>query len=777
MPGAAADRPHLDVSLGAEERIGRLVEAMTLEERVAQCGALWLAEDDDAHRRVVEASTSPDPVRALDLAETLRDGVGQLTRPYGSGPLAVHRTARVVDAIQRHLVEHTRLGIPALVHEECLTGLMAPGATVMPGPLAWGATFDPDSVEAMARAVASQMARLGVRLGLAPVLDVVRDHRWGRVEECISEDPYLVGTMGAAFVAGLQATGAVGATLKHFCGHGSPVGGHNTGPVHAGARELTDVFALPFEMVIKRSGAAAVMSAYHDLDGVPCSVDRSLLTERLRDRWGFEGLVVSDYWALNFLGHEHGVAGSPAEAAREALHAGVDVELPRLDHFRSLADEVRAGRVPEEEVVAACRRVLGTKLRLGLFENPYVDHRPIRLDNDASRRAARRLAEASVTLLANDGTLPLDPEIGRMAVVGPLADDGAALCGNYSFVNHVAYRFTDDEASSATPSIPSVLDALRAELPAVDVTHVPGCSVTGDATNGVLEAVECARAADVCIAVVGDRAGHLGRGTVGEGTDRDDLSLPGRQAVLLRALASTRRPLVVVDIAGRPHDLSGILPVAGALLVAWFPGQEGADAIAGVLTGRVEPAGRTPVSFTRGAGQQPFWYGSPTLARQAYLDAPSEPVFPFGHGLSYTSFSYAGLEVPAIVDTTGRCPIRCAVTNVGDRRGEEVVQLYVHDPIAEVVRPRSQLCGYARVPLEPGETAEVSFDLPLALVGYTGRDGRRRVDPGDLVIGIGSSSRDLPLVAAIAVTGTAVEVGEDRPLVCPVKVSFTSGTA
>jgi beta-xylosidase len=773
-PETGADRPWLDATRSPDQRADALLAAMTLDEKVAQCRGVWLNEHDEDYGAFEEVARTRD-VGPLDLAGRLPHGVGQLTRPYGAGPLPVGEAARAIDAIQRWLIEHTRLGVPALIHEECLTGLMAPGATVMPAPLNWGASFDPDVVRDVAAVIGDQMTTIGAHQGLAPVLDVIRDHRWGRTEECIGEDPYLIGVLGSAYVAGLQSGGRVHATLKHFVGHGSPEGGHNTAPVHAGPRELADVFALPFEMAVKLAAPGSVMSAYHDLDGVPVSADPELLTGLLRDRWGFDGVVVSDYWALNYLWHKHHVAAGEEDAAVAALAAGVDVELPRGQYAPTLADAVRAGRLDVAVLDRACRRVLLAKVRLGLFERPFAAIPPDTvLDTPAARAVARRAAARSITLLTNDGTLPLSAALRRVAVVGPDAGSAEALLGNYTFRNHIAYRFPERPDGVA---VATVADALAAALaPDTEVVHVPGCAVTGDDRSGFAAAVAAARGADVVVAVVGDRAGHFNSGTVGEGTDSSHLRLPGVQAELIDAVADTGTPVVVVHVAGRPHDLSGVANRAAAIVEAWFPGEEGAAAVADVLVGVENPGGRLPVSFTRGAGFQPYWYGAGTLARQRYVDSSTAPVFCFGHGLSYTTFAWDDLVADTEVAPEGSATVSCRITNTGDRAGDEVVQLYVSDPVAAVVRPRLELRGFVRVGLAAGASARVRFELPVALCAFTGRDGRRVVEPGDLVVSLGASSRDLRLATVVRVRGEEViTVGEDRPLHCPVTVEREDG--
>ncbi|WP_199837282.1 glycoside hydrolase family 3 protein, partial [Streptomyces caniscabiei] len=471
-----------------------------------------------------------------------------------------------------------RFGIPAVAHEECLAGFTAWRATAYPVPLAWGATFDPSLVEEMARHIGRDLASVGVHQGLSPVLDVVRDPRWGRVEETIGEDPYLVATVGTAYVRGLESAGIV-ATLKHFAGYAASVGARNHAPVRAGVREFADVTLPPFEMALREGGARSVMAAYTETDGVPVSADPGLLTELLRDAWGFTGTVVSDYFGVGFLETNHRVAGNRAEAGHAALAAGIDVELPTLRCYgEPLVEAVRAGEIPEALVDRAARRVLLQKCELGLLdedwspETPAADPERIDLDSTANRALARRLAEESVVLLDNpDGVLPLAPDI-RIALVGPRADDPLAMLGCYSFPSHVL------PAHPGTPlgiEIPTVLESLRTELPDAKITYAAGSDVDGDDTGGFPEAVARASEADVCVAVLGDRAGLFGRGTSGEGCDAEDLRLPGVQAELLDALIATGTPVVALLLTGRPYALGRWHGRLAGVVQAFFPGEEG----------------------------------------------------------------------------------------------------------------------------------------------------------------------------------------------------------
>ncbi len=770
------DAPYRDARRPVGERVDDLVGRMTLEEKVAQLVGVWVTLDTERGEVAPYQGMFAEAVgRPRDLAEQLRAGIGQITRAYGSGPVTPADGIRLVNDLQRRLVEGTRLGIPAIVHEECLTGFMALGATTFPSPLAWGATWDPALIEEVGRAIAGQMRRVGAHQGLAPVLDVVRDPRWGRVEECIAEDPHLVGAIGAAYVRGLQGddpTTGVVATPKHFAGYSSSEGGRNLAPARLGRRELEDVFLPPFERAIREGGALSIMNAYQDIDGEPVAASRWMLTEVLRDRWGFDGIVVSDYFSVAFLWSLHGTAADTGHAAVQALLAGLDVELPNPDGYAApLRAAVEDARLDEAVVDRSLRRILALKVRLGLFEAPYVDEPapedPVDLDPPAARALARRVAERSVTVLRNDGgILPLAADGDDVvAVIGPNADDARLLLGNYSFENHVHYQ---DGAALGLP-VTTVLAGITGIVGPDRVRRAWGCDVTDPSTDGFTAAVAAADEAAVAVVVVGDRAGHFGRGTVGEGTDTDDLSLPGVQEDLVRAVVATSTPTVVVLVNGRPHGLAWVAEHAAAVVAAWMPGEEGGAAVADVLFGGVEPTGRTPVTFASGgaggAGQQPLTYLRKALGATGYAGSSTRPVFPFGHGLAYTTFGYDDLDLgTGTVPVDAAIDVACTVTNTGHRPGREVVQVYLRDVVASITRPVQELAGFSGVELEPRQSARVRFSLPADLASFTGVDLRRIVEPGVIEVQVGASSADIRLRGEVTLTGEVREVGEGRAL-------------
>ncbi|MFE2563260.1 beta-xylosidase/alpha-l-arabinosidase [Streptomyces mirabilis] len=737
--------PWQDTALPAGVRAADLLARMTPEEKVAQLYSVWPGSNETPGRDMapLQHALSED----IDLTRLLPHGLGQLTRPFGTAPVDPAEGAARLASLQERIRSANRFRLPALAHEECLTGFTAWRATVFPTPLAWGAGFDPALVKEMAAAIGASMRSVGVHQGLAPVLDVVRDPRWGRTEESIGEDPYLVATVGTAYVQGLESAGIV-ATLKHFAGYSASRGARNHAPASLGPRELADVILPPFEMAVREGGARSVMASYNDLDGLPAHAHHRLLTELLREEWQFTGTVVADYFGVSFLETAHGLTDSPAGAAELALAAGVDVELPAVRCYG-------AGPLDEEFVDRAALRVLTQKCELGLLDPdwaPPADSACADLDPPHMRALARQLAEESVVLLSNGGTLPLAPGVRRIAVLGPLADDPAAMLGCYTFPRHVLLDHPEVEMGVG---VPTLLEALRAELPDVEFTDDPV-------------------AADLCVVAVGDRSGLFGRGTSGEGCDAADLELPEGQGELVDKTLVSGTPVVLVLLSGRPYALGRWADRCAAVVQAFFAGQEGGPAVAGVLSGRVNPSGRLPVSVPREPAGQPWTYLAPPLGQRGEAsNLDPTPLFPFGHGLSYTTYDW---QVPSVDDvafpTDGETTLRLTVRNTGERAGTEVVQLYLHDPVGKVARPVARLVGYARVPLEAGASAEVHFTVPADLAAYTGPDGDRIVEPGELELRLGASSAQGEVRYAVPVTLTGPErvVGRERRMRCEVRV-------
>ena len=782
-----------DVSRPAAERVTDLLGRMTLAEKVGQLYSTWPGSTSGGDGVAPQQAEIGDS--APDWPELIRAGLGQLTRPFGTAPVTATDGVRALAQAQREIVAASRFGIPAIAHEECLAGFNAWTAAIFPIPLAWGASFDPQLVERMAVHIGTCMRSVGVHQGLAPVLDVTVDPRWGRTEETIGEDPYLVGTVGTAYVRGLESTGLV-STLKHFVGYSASRGGRNLAPATATTRQIADQLLPPFEMAIRLGGARSVMHAYTDIDGIPTAADPSLLSDLLRDAWGFTGTVVADYFGISFLELLHGVAADAAQAASLALSAGVDVELPTVRCFGPpLIRAVERGDVDESLVDRAARRVLIQKCELGLLD-PSWDPQPappgtgpgssagtgaaIDLAPPSAVQIAAELAEESVILLANDGVLPL-PATSKIAVVGPRADDPLAMTGCYSFPSHVGVRYPDLEIGV---KITTFLAALRDELPDSKISYSQGCGVDDPDPSGIEAATRLATDSDVCIAVMGDRAGLFGRGTSGEGCDAADLRLPGVQGRLVEDLLELRTPLVLVLVTGRPYAL-GPFTAAAAIVQAFFPGQEGGPALARVLSGAVNPSGRLPVSVPRHAGAQPTTYLGPALAQRSTVsNIGPTPLYPFGHGVSYTTFRWYDIEcrragsdsepdgqAAAEVGTDGSVRIGVTVRNIGERTGTEIVQVYLHDPVAQVTRPTVLLLGYARVDLKPGQNRRVEFTIHTDLTSFIGRLGDRIVEPGRIEFRLGTSAADVVAALPVHLTGPVRTIRGSRQMTAEVRVT------
>jgi beta-glucosidase len=773
----------------ARELLGR----MTQVEKVAQLRSVWVAYDHKSGSFILD----PSFPQGSDLKTAIKDGIGHFTRPYGTSQVGFRDGVRALNAAQKYLVEQTRLGIPAIAHEESLAGLMALEGTQFPAALNLGQTWDPDLARRIADSIRRLMRSVGAHQSLGPVCDVVRDARWGRVEETIGEDPYLVGVMVSNTVRGLQGEGlaeGVVSTPKHFAGHSYGEGGRNHAPVHVGLRELADIFLAPFEMAVKKAGAQSIMSCYHDVDGVPGTASRYLLTEILRNQWGFEGTVVSDYFAVRFLETRHRIVADAADAAGRALSAGMDVELPWSDCYeQGVPEALKRGTITQADIDRSCERILAQKFALGLFEQPYIEERTqyvLQSDRDLNREAADR----SIVLLKNDGILPMKPQ--KIALIGPGADDQLALFGNYHFP--VTQRWA---GGRTVPVVAKTLKAeMEAEFGAANVGYAQGCKVLPDTNqrtiyfensepmadpnkplldldrSGIPAAVALAKASDIAVVAVGDRAGLFATGTVGEGCDVDDLRLPGVQADLVEAILATGTPTVVVLLAGRPYDLTDVASRAKALIFAGFPGEEGAGAIARVLSGKINPSGKLTVTFPATAGSQPMFYNrkilSAGLPRAEYYHA----VYPFGFGASYTTFAYSGLKLDKQDWPIGsRLSVSCTVTNTGKVAGDEIVQLYVTDPVASIVRPIIELKGFHRVSLKPGESRRVTFDIHSDLMSFTGEDLRRLVEPGEVQIRVGASSADIRLEAKVQMTGVTAFTPPDREMITHVSYTPVSG--
>lgn len=766
--GPETDAIYHDSTAPVEERVADLLARMTREEKLAQLGSTWAFSLLDSGRFSAQ--------RAQGI---LRHGLGHVTRIAGATSMKATEVAAAANAIQRFLVTRTRLGIPAIVHEEVCSGVMAREATIFPQAIGVASTWAPELNRRLADAVRVRMRAMGSHQGLSPVLDVVRDPRWGRTEESYGEDPYLVARMGVAFIQGLQgpslAEGVI-ATAKHFVGYGASEGGLNWAPAHLPPRLLREVYLHPFEAAVREGGLQSVMAGYHELDGIPCHANRELLVDILRGEWGFAGSVVSDYFGVDDLHSYHHFAPDQQRAAALALTAGTDVELPATDAYAdALARALDAGEVSEDRLDEAVSRVLRHKFDLGLFENPYVDEAVavVGVTAQRHREVALEAARCSLVLLKNDGVLPLRPGAGTVALIGPNADDARHLLGDYSFAAHIEalvearerrgllgqlMTIPDDlEIDQSTDGIPTVRDELATRL-GERLRYAPGCDVVDPSTDGFDAAVAAAAAAEVAVLVLGDRSGLTPRDTTGESRDRSSLDLPGVQEDLVRAVVATGTPVVAVLVAGRPVGGDFLHERCAAVLMAWLPGETGARAIAEVLLGEVNPSGKLPISYPRTVGQLPVFYGHKISGGRShwhgdYVDSPVSPRYCFGHGLGYAPFTIEGAtldrtEVPA----GGSVAVEVTVANTGDRAGEEVVQLYIRDPQATVTRPVLELKGFARVAAGPGQRLAVRFDLPTGQLGFYDRDMSYTVESGKIEVYVGFSADTRTLAGTFDVT-------------------------
>ncbi len=761
-----------DATRALDARVGDLLARMTVEEKLAQIGCVWssslLGEDGTFSEE-----------RARDK---LAHGIGHITRLGGATVLAPAASATCANAIQKFLVTQTRLGIPAIIHEESCAGYLARDATCFPQAIGLASTWEPDLIQAMTQVIGTQMRAVGAHQALAPVLDVARDPRWGRTEETFGEDPYLIAQMGVAYVRGLQGADlahGVAATAKHVVGYGASEGGMNWAPAHVTRRELLETYALPFEAVIKEAQVASVMNAYHEIDGVPLGASRELLFDLLRGRLGFEGVVVSDYFTIPMLANYHRIARDEADAARLALAAGLDVELPAAHCYgEPLRQALEAGRIDIAAVDLAAGRLLRMKFQLGLFERPYVEAAaaPLVFDTKEQRDLAHRIAQKSIVLLKNEGNLlPLDRALSAVAVIGPSADSARLLQGDYHYPSHLEPTFgVIREGDDAPPSAGSVnlaqyfvravtvLDGIRSKLsPHAKIYTAHGCDTLGDSTAGFAQAIDAARRAQIAIVVVGDRSGLAEGCTSGESIDRADLNLPGKQQALVEAVVATGTPVVVVLTNGRPPAIPWIAAHVPAIVEAWLPGEEGGTAVADVLFGDYNPGGRLPISLPVTVGQVPVFYnhkpsGGRTQWKGDYVDASSKPLFPFGHGLSYSAFEYRELRIdPPVVAPTGSIRISFEVGNVGTRAGEEVVQLYLHDVVASVTRPVKELKGFGRLALNAGERRGLTFEVAATACAFYDCDMRYVVEPGTIEVMIGASAADIRLTGSFEISAEA----------------------
>ncbi|WP_090310129.1 glycoside hydrolase family 3 N-terminal domain-containing protein [Natronorubrum texcoconense] len=727
---------------------------MTLEEKAAQLGSV------NADRLLDDGALDTEAVE-----EWLEHGIGHFTRLGGEGGLSPTDAARVTNELQSYLREETRLGIPAIPHEECLSGYMGPEATTFPQMLGMASSWNADLLQTVTGTIRGELEGIGTVHALSPVLDVARDLRWGRVEETFGEDPYLVSEMARAYVNGLQGEGradGISATLKHFVGHGSTDGGKNRSSLNVGMRELRETHLFPYEAVISEANAESVMNAYHDIDGVPCVTNEWLLTDLLRGEFGFDGTVVSDYYSVRHLETEHGTINTKQEGAVASIEAGLDVELPYTEYFgEHLVNAVEDGDLAEETLDEAVRRVLREKFRKGVFDAGEIDEDAAAdaFHTDEAREITREAARQSMTLLKNEGDLlPLD--VDSVAVVGPKADDPKELMGDYAYAAH--YPEEEYEADAITP-----LEALEWRDD-VDVSYEQGCTISGPSTDGFDAATEVAEDADVALAFVGarsavdfsdvdaEKAEKPSVPTSGEGCDMTHLRLPGVQEDLVAELLETGTPVVVVLVSGKPHAIEWMAEDVPAILYAWLPGDEGGPAIVETLFGENNPAGKLPVSLPKSVGQLPVYYNrKANTANKDYVYTDSEPVYPFGHGLSYAEFEYGDISLSSDSATPlESVTASVTVTNTGERAGDEVVQLYTHAVNPSQARPVQELLGFERVALEAGESKRVTFEFSATQLAFHDLDMNLTVEEGPYEIRVGSSATDIEATEDLEITDT-----------------------
>jgi beta-glucosidase len=760
---AAAPVIYKDAKAPVDARVDDLLARMTLEEKVAQVMTIWQQKPD-----IMDTKSEFDPAK---FDAKFPNGIGQFTRPGDDkGPASprvskwrdIEGTVRLINAVQKHAIEKSRLGIPVLMHEEGLHGYAANQATSFPQAIAMASSWDPAMLRDVNTVIAREIRFRGVSLVLSPVVDVARDPRWGRIEETFGEDPYLAGEMGVAAVEGLQGVGTkdklpdghVFATLKHLTGHGQPESGTNVGPANISERTLREYFFPPFEQVVKRTNIGAVMASYNEIDGVPSHANNWLLGDVLRGEWGYKGMVVSDYFAIAELISRHKIVANDEEAAIRALSAGVDSDLPNGASYQTLTKLVREGKVAESAVDTAVRRMLRFKFNAGLFENPYGDAKKAKaVTNNAEAVAlALKSAERSVVLLKNDGMLPLKlPAAGaakpNIAIIGPSANV-ARLGGYYGLPFKKVSLLEGMQAKLGTRA--NIIFAQGVKITEDDDWYGDEVKLADPTANRKLiaEAVEKAKSADQIILTLGDteqtsREGwaenHLG--------DRDSLDLVGEQQALFDALKALGKPITVVLVNGRPPSINTIAKEANAIIESWYLGEQGGNALANILMGDANPGGKLPVTFARSVGQLPFTYNHKPTARRGYLFADATPLYPFGYGLSYSSFE---LGAPALSATSikagGTVTVTVPVKNTSARAGDEVVQIYVRDKISSVTRSVKDLKAFKRVTLAPGETKNVSFTLNREAFQMWNGEMKRVIEPGEFDIMAGPNSVDVKTV-------------------------------
>lgn len=751
------DSRYRDASLPIDERIDILLSQMTLNEKVGQllCPLGWPMYEKTGNK--VEISDlykqrmADQPLGSL-WAVLRADPWTRKTLTTGLNP---RLAAEAINKIQRYAVENTRLGIPLLIAEECPHGHMAIGTTVFPTALSQASTFNAPLMQRMGEVIALEARLQGANVGYGPVIDIAREPRWSRMEETFGEDPYLTGVLATSIVKGMQGSNIadgrhVYSTLKHFAAYGIPEGGLNGECANIGVRTLLSEYVPQFKRAVE-AGVGTIMTSYNAIDGIPCTGNKWLMTDLLRNQWGFKGFVYSDLQSIEGIAQTHHCAADYEDAGVMALKAGVDMDLEG-NSYKHLVNAYGKGKVTDDDINRAVRNVLRKKFEMGLFENPYVDPKQAAqiVRNSDHRTVAREVARQGVVLLKNDGTLPLNNNLKRIAVIGPNADVAYNQLGDYT-------------APQDRKELRTVLDGIRSHVgTGTEVVYEKGCAIRDTAQSRIAQAVELAKSADVTVLVVGgssardfkteyistgaakvDENAGLADMDSGEGYDRASLNLLGDQEKLMAALINAGVKLVVVYIEGRPLNMNLAAEKANGLLTAWYPGEQGGEAIADVLFGDYNPAGRLPVGIPRNVGQIPVFYSK--HPSHDYIDSKAAPLYAFGYGLSYTSFEYSGLTMAPGDGKDIYQTVTCTVTNTGNCDGDEVVQLYINDVVSSVETPHMLLKGFQRISLKKGESKQVTFRLTFDDLALYDLNLKQVVEPGTFKVMVGAASNDIRL--------------------------------
>lgn len=779
---------YMDASLSPQERAKELLAKMSIEQKFAQ----------------LQCS-----MNFKDIGKSFPHGIGQVSI-VACGAQTAEELASAIAIAQMEVISNNEFGIPAIFHAEALAGGVFPGATVYQSGIGQAATWDPECVKEMADIARKQLCAVGIRQALAPVMDISRDPRWGRMGETYGEDPALASAMGVAFTKGMQGedlTGGVVATAKHFLGYGYPEGGMNMAACDIPERMMREVFAAPFQAAISEAGLQSVMNSYSSINGEPVISSKKILTDLLRDEMGFNGVVVSDYMSILWLTLRFKTAVNLIEAGKQAMIAGLDIECPNpAGYTKDLIEEVKAGRLDETLIDRSCLRVLEAKFKLGLFDNPYPQKEmiPEVFNNTEHENACLEASKKSLVLYKNDGILPLSKDIKKIALIGPHIDSVRMLFGCYTypcfiemgmgmaggmigadmdfsdFKNEPKHVYPGSKVAVEDPALESILrklypkshsvrSAIEKLCPDSQMLFAKGFDYTGTDKAGFTEALAMAEDADVVIVSIGGKYGWGNSNTMGEGIDSTNIGLPGVQEDFVREIAAVNNKIVAIHFDGRPLSSEFVEENFSAILECWSPGMFGGEAIASVLFGDYNPGGKLPLTTVRCAGQIPMYYyhengsGYPSGLSAGYSDMENKPLYHFGYGLSYTQFEYSNLVIEGDkVTGSDRIKVSIDVKNIGEVVGDEVVQLYIKDLICSMVRPNKLLAGFARITLAPSEKKNVCFELPVSQLAFLDSDMKWKVEAGDMEAQVGSSSNDIRLKAPFIITSDAFVDGKTR---------------